>query len=498
MTIRSSGILLHITSLPSPYGIGDMGPEAYRFADFLAQSGQRYWQVLPLNPVDPVHSGSPYHSHSAFAGNPLLISPEFLVQEDLLKAEDLKDRPRFSDQAVDFHAVFDYRAILFERAFRHFQERTRPPEYERFRKTHAHWLNDYALFEALKTRYPNQSWRDWPQPIRDREASAMEAARHELADIVEREIFLQFVFMDQWIRLKTYCNQRNIHLFGDMPIYMPFDSVDVWAHPDQFQLDENRKPYAVSGVPPDYFSETGQLWGHPLYRWDAMRNNGYDWWMRRVRHNLILFDLVRIDHFRGLAAYWSVPAGEETALNGQWVQGPGDDLFKQLARKFPSLPIVAEDLGTITADVRELIQKFNLPGMRLLLFAFGGDFPSGAYLPHNLERNCIVYTGTHDNNTARGWYEEESSDSDKHHLFQYLGRHISADEVAWELIRLAMMSSANTAILPIQDVLGLPGEARMNRPAGGGVNWGWRMAPGALTHEVAQRLHTATWTYGRL
>lgn len=498
MTIRSSGILLHITSLPSPFGIGDLGPEAYRFADFLDQSGQRYWQVLPLNPVDPVHSGSPYHSHSAFAGNPLLISPEFLLQDDLIQPDDLGDMPDFSHDFVDFDIVARSREALFERAFARFQDRSDRPGYDEFRETQAHWLENFTLFQALKSRNPGQSWRDWPEPLRDRKDSALEAARKELAHVVERETFLQFIFARQWRGLKTYCNRKNIFLFGDMPIYLPYDSVDVWAHPDLFQLDENREPTAVSGVPPDYFSETGQLWGHPLYRWDVMRQNGYDWWMRRIRHNLTLFDSVRIDHFRGLSAYWSVPAGETTALNGEWVQGPGEDLFRQLSRKFPSLPIVAEDLGTITADVRELIQKFDLPGMRLLLFAFGDDFPEGAYLPHNLARNCIVYTGTHDNNTVRGWFEGEASDSSKSHLFQYLGRGISADEAPWEMIRLAMMSVADTAIFPMQDILGLGSEARMNSPAQAGANWGWRMRAGAPTPELARKLFDATQAYGRL
>ncbi len=498
MNIRTSGILLHITSLPGPFGIGDLGPEAFRFADFLSSSGQRFWQVLPLNPVDPAHGGSPYHSNSAFAGNVLLISPERLVEDGLLERSDLTAIPEFPEETVDFTRVADFKAALFDKAYERFKAGGVSDAYAAFCEENRDWLADFALYQALTARYRDaSSWAEWPRALRDRDPKTLASTRQDLADAIRREQFLQFLFYRQWRDLKEYCNRKGIQLFGDMPIYMPYDCADVWAHQSLFQLDEEGKPEAVSGVPPDYFSETGQLWGHPLYRWDRMRKNGYQWWFRRIRQNLTLFDYVRIDHFRGLQAYWEVQAGEETALNGRWVEGPGSDLFRKLSRKFSCLPIVAEDLGTITPDVRELMQEFDLPGMRLLLFAFGDDFPEGAYLPHNVVRNCIVYTGTHDNNTVRGWYENEASEANRENLFRYLGRLMPPDELPWELIRLAMISVANTAIFPMQDILGLGEEARMNRPASTEKNWQWRLSADAVTPAVLNRLLELTRASGR-
>ncbi len=500
MTIRSSGILLHPTSLATAYGAGDLGPAAYRFVDFLAAAGQGLWQVLPLTPTDQTHGNSPYHSTSALAGNPLLISPELLVQEGLLAPSDLADAPSAGGNRVDFEAVGAFKQRLFDVAFDRFQQKAGPqsPSFERFCARQDFWLDDYALFRALKDHHDGRRWVEWPLEIRRRSRADLRAARQELAAAVQREKFLQYVFFRQWMQLKDYCRQKQIKIFGDIPIYVHYDSVDVWCRPELFKLDENLKPYVVSGVPPDYFSRTGQLWGHPLYRWDALQDDGYRWWIRRLQHNLTLYDMVRIDHFRGLVAYWEVPAADETAVNGQWISAPVDDFFHHLLRKFACLPIVAEDLGTISADVRETMQRYRLPGMRLLLFAFGEDFPNGAFLPHNHVKNCLIYTGTHDNNTVRGWFETEATAPAKANLMDYLGGQVPVERLPWELIRLTMMSVADTAVIPMQDLLGLGAEARMNNPSEPEANWCWRLAEDPVTPELTNRLREMTRIYGRL
>ncbi len=494
---RRSGILLHLTSLPSPFGVGDMGPWAYRFADFLAETKQSYWQILPLTPTDPIHFDSPYNSTSAFAGNPLLISPERLVQEGWLEKSELQSLPDFAQDKVDYPAVHPYKEKLLDLAYERFAGKSRPNDYEGFCAEHSAWLEDFALFLALKFKFSGQVWGDWPLELRERQPAALQAARKELIDGVNREKFRQYVFSRQWISLRNYCREQGIQIFGDIPIYVDYDSSDVWVHPELFQLDEHKKPQAVAGVPPDYFSASGQLWGNPVYRWDLIKESGYAWWARRIAHNLKLFDLIRIDHFRGLVAYWEVPATEKTAVNGRWIEAPAMDFFNHLTRKFPCLPVIAEDLGTITPDVREVMNHFNLPGMKVLLFAFGPDLPTNPYIPHNLPRHCVAYTGTHDNNTARGWFEREATPEEKNRLFRYLGREVSSEEVSRELVRLAMMSSANTAIFPIQDILGLGEEARMNRPSTREGNWQWRLSPDLLTPEVTGRLRELTEIYGR-
>jgi len=498
MNIRSSGILLHPTSLPTAYGIGDLGSAAYRFVDFLATTGQSLWQILPLTPTDPRHSNSPYHSTSALAGNPLLISPELLVKEGLLAESHLADAPSWDGDRVDFEAVGAFKQRLFDIAHERFQQKTGDQStFEDFCARQNFWLDEYALFTALKDRYEGRRWIEWPLEIRRRSRDDLLAVRQELAGAMQREKFLQYVFFRQWMQLKDYCRQKEIKIFGDIPIYVHYDSVDVWCQPELFKLDENLKPYVVSGVPPDYFSRTGQLWGHPLYRWDALQDSGYHWWMLRLQHNLQLCDLVRIDHFRGLVAYWEVPAEDDTAVNGKWVSAPVDDFFHHLLRKFACLPIIAEDLGTISADVRETMQRYQLPGMRLLLFAFGEDFPNGAFLPHNHVKDCLVYTGTHDNNTVRGWFETEATAASKANLMDYLGGHVPAERLHWELIRLAMMSVAATAVIPMQDLLGLGTEARMNNPSKLEGNWDWRLAEDPVTAELTSRLREMTRTYGR-
>jgi len=498
MRRRGSGILLHLTSLPCPFGIGDMGPCAFRFVDFLAETKQSLWQILPLNPTDPEHFSSPYHSSSAFASNPLLISPDLLVQDGLLDRADIKSPPNFPIERVDYRAVGAYKAELFHKAYERFKKGKKGQyEYEGFCSENATWLDDFVLFKALKSRFDGKVWTKWPQDVRDRQQEALQWAKKELRERADREKFLQYIFSRQWSTLKKYCNGKGIQIMGDIPIYVEHDSVDVWTHPEIFKLDDEKRPHFVAGVPPDYFSETGQLWGNPVYRWEVLKEKEYSWWVQRMERNLALCDVVRIDHFRGLVAYWEVAATENTAINGKWIEAPAIDLFNHFVRKFPFLPIVAEDLGIITPDVREVMHQFELPGMKVLLFAFGKDLPTNPYIPHNLPKNCVAYTGTHDNNTIRGWFEGEEAPEDKKRLLRYLGRNIPVEKLHWELIRLLMMSAANTVIFPMQDILGLGEESRMNRPATLEGNWQWRLLPDVLSRELKNRLLEMTEMYGR-
>lgn len=497
MSRRGSGVLLHLTSLPSPFGVGDLGPGAFRFADLLADLKQRYWQILPLNPTEPAFDNSPYHSTSAFAGSPLLISPEQLLEEGLLEGADLETIPRFPQGRVDFLAAIRFKAGLLRRAFERFRDSDPPEGYEAFLRDHAFWLEDHALFTALKGHLGEMPWNDWPVGIRDRNPEALAPFREKLLEGVEEEKFLQYIFFHQWSALKAHCNGKGIQVIGDVPIYLTLDSAGCWAHSDIFKLDHEKKPTVVAGVPPDYFSETGQLWGNPIYRWDALKERGYDWWMERIGHNLKLFDRVRIDHFRGLVAYWEVPAGEENAINGKWVEAPVDDFFRCLNKRFPDLPIIAEDLGLITPEVKEKIERFGLPGMKPLVFAFGDDIATNPYIPHNIPKNSVAYTGTHDNNTAMGWFDNETTPEMRARLFRYLGREVPREELHWELIRLTMMSVADTVIIPLQDILGLGEECRMNRPATCNGNWDWRAAPNQLSTEGMARFKMMTEIYGR-
>ena len=499
MKRRASSILLHITSIPSSFGVGDMGPQARRFLDFLSQTRQSYWQVLPLNPTDAACGNSPYSSPSAFAGNPLLISLEKMVTDGLLAETALGAVPDFPRERVDFLSVMRFKQALFRRSYERFlSDRTRHEcAFDRFLTENAHWLEEYALFAALKEDFGGRSWSEWPHELRHRHPQALKDARNRLAERIGLEKFLQYVFFGQWQALKKECNRRGIQIIGDLPFYVNFDSAEVWAHPHFFKLTDDKRPALVAGVPPDYFSKTGQLWGNPVYNWDVLRERGYDWWLQRVEHNLRLFDLVRIDHFRGFAQYWEIRAGENTAVNGRWVDGPKEAFFDAMLRRFPYLPIIAEDLGHITPDVRELIQRYDLPGMRVLLFAFSWDLPTGLYAPHNHVKNCVVYTGTHDNNTVRGWFEHEATPEDKERLFRYVGRRVSVEEVHWEFIGLAMRSVANVVIFPMQDILGLGQEAQMNRPSTVDGNWGWRLFPEQLTEPLARRLRDMTEICGR-
>jgi 4-alpha-glucanotransferase len=496
MMVRISGILMHLSSLPGPFGIGDLGPEAYRFVDFLHRAGQHMWQILPVTPTEAGAGHSPYHSSSTFAGNPLLISPQLLVRQGWLQSGDLERLPDFAPHQVDYAQVHKLKLRLLQAAFVRF--RVNPPldELNAFAQAHE-WLHDFALFAALNDHFGAKAWHEWPAELRDRNADALKAAACQLEERILYHKMVQFFFFQQWAALRRHCRANSVQLFGDMPIYMPLHSADVWRRQEFFRLTQEGKPEAISGVPPDYFSRSGQLWGHPLYRWDVLRRDGYAWWIERVEHHLALFDRIRIDHFRGLVAYWAVPADAKTAVEGRWIPGPGADLLKQLSLKMPRLPVIAEDLGTIDAEVRETMQRFDLPGMRVLLFAFGDDFPDGSFLPHNYAADCIVYTGTHDNNTAKGWFEEEAGARERRRLFSYLGRQVSAAELPWELMRLAMQSVAGTVIVPLQDVLALGADARMNLPASRDGNWRWRVPQLALSIDLAQRLRELTETYGR-
>lgn len=495
---RSNGILLHITSLPSSYGIGDLGPSAYQFADFLERTHQQIWQILPLGPVGL--GASPYSSPSTFAGNPLLISPDRLRDAGFLTEADLRDVPDLPTDHVDYSRAIPLKHNLLTRAFERFESEASAQDvedFELFCAEQADWLTDYALYRALKSAHDDAPWTAWPDPITLRDPDALREARREHERTIRKHEFWQFLFDRQWTALRTYCNERSIQLFGDIPIYVAEDSADVWAHQGLFHLDDQGKPTVVAGVPPDFFAEEGQRWGNPIYRWDTMRDRGFRWWTRRVERTLDLVDLVRIDHFRGFSAYWEIPAEEETAVHGQWVQAPGEELFHTLEDRLGNLPVVAEDLGIITSDVTDLRKQFDFPGMAVLQFAFYDD-PASEYLPHNFERDVVAYTGTHDNNTTLGWWTEEIDGEAKDFARTYLDLDESVqDDLSWMCIRMLMASVANRVVIPLQDVLELGAEARMNLPGNGGGNWEWRFTENQLTNHLIDRLKTLTYTYGR-
>jgi len=493
---RGSGVLLSITSLPSPYGIGDLGPWACKFADFLHRAKQSYWQILPINPTISSRGHSPYHSSSAFAGNKLLISLEFMIRDGFLNKKDIKSAPRFKKNSVDYQMVASYKKKVFERAYERF-ERDTDDEYEDFCFKNASWLDDFAIFTALKNHFET-CWSEWPGKIRDRHPVALKDLTAQLSDKINMEKFLQYIFFKQWGMLKQYCNNKGIKLIGDIPIYVDYDSADVWANPEIFKLNGKKQPTHISGVPPDYFSNSGQLWGHPVYKWGALKKQRYGWWIQRIGHNLRLYDWIRIDHFRGFVAYWEIQAGKKTAVEGKWVKAPAKDLFNELSRNLPRLPLIAEDLGVITPDVRQLMDCFGFPGMRVLLFAFNEDTSDNIHAPHNYIKNCVVYTGTHDNNTVRGWFENEAAAADKKRLLSYLGHDLSVNSINWDFIRLAMMSVSNAVIFPIQDILGLGEAARMNRPGTVERNWQWRILPKQLSSSLFDSILKLTKIYGRV
>jgi 4-alpha-glucanotransferase len=503
---RSSGILLHPTSLPGRYGIGELGLEAYRFADAVARARQTLWQVLPLGPTG--YGDSPYQSFSAFAGNTLLVSLDLLVSEGLLTAEDLKDAPSFSEDRVDFGAVIEFKTAQLARAFRNFKRNENVKlrhSFDVFRRYAASWLDDYALFRALKNQQEGKVWSEWDEDLALRDAGALEGARQELVDEIEAQEFYQFLFFRQWAALKKYCNQKGVMIVGDIPIFVSYDSADVWTHPDLFKLDEHGKPLVVAGVPPDYFSRTGQLWGNPIYDWDEMQRDDFAWWTERVRASFELIDILRIDHFRGFAATWEIPAGNETAEHGRWAAVPGRELFSTLREKLGGdLPIIAENLGLITPDVEQLRREFGFPGMRILQFGFSSE-ADNKFLPHNYEPEDVAYTGTHDNDTTVGWFNAEEGESSIRTAEQiererrYCLKYLDTDgrEINWDLIRAVFSSVAALAIIPLQDVMGLGDEARMNLPASTSGNWNWRYRAGQLTDAMLLRLAELSETYGR-
>ncbi len=493
---RSSGILLHPSSFPSRFGMGDLGTSAYEFIDFLQASNYKYWQVLPLGPTG--YGNSPYMCYSAMAGNPLLISPEKLVDEKLLSGADFVDLPVFAPDKVDFESANLTKISLLNKAYDNFRARATPVQkqgFDAFCQSKADWLNNYALFMALKDAQDSNSWNLWSAELAHRTPSALAQAEQELAEEITYYKFVQYLFFDQWSELKLYANTHGVEIIGDIPIYVAHDSADVWANPDIFCLDEETGGVKLmAGVPPDYFSETGQLWGNPVYNWENLQKQDFQWWVKRFQVMLDYVDIIRIDHFRGFEAYWAVPQGEETAINGEWLKGPGEILFTTIRQKLGKLPVLAEDLGLITPEVEALRDKFEFPGMKVLHFAFGSD-AGNPFLPFNYRHNAVVYTGTHDNDTTLGWFNT-ANDYEKQNLQLYLGG-VSSDCVHWDLIRLALSSIANQAIIPLQDVLGLGTEARMNYPGTATGNWEWRYQSDVLTSELSDRLANLNRIYGR-
>jgi 4-alpha-glucanotransferase len=491
--LRSSGILLHPTSLPGRWGIGDLGAEAFKFIDFLSDAGQSLWQILPLGPTG--YGDSPYQCFSAFAGNPLLVSLDRLIEDGLLTERDL-GTPDLPQNRVDYGAVIEFKLPLLQLSFERLQSGASSAHvmaFSEFCAAQAGWLDDYALFMAIKQEHSGASWDLWKRDIATRQPEALQQWSRTLTRQVALQKYLQYLFFSQWHQVKAYANERGIRIVGDAPIFVAYDSADVWANPHLFYLDDECRPTVVAGVPPDYFSATGQLWGNPLYRWDRMAETGYAWWIDRVKMTLSMVDIVRLDHFRGFEAYWEVPADEETAIKGRWVPGPGAAFFKALERALGNLPIIAEDLGVITPEVEALRDQFHLPGMVVLQFAFDDD-ALNPYLPHNYSRDCIVYTGTHDNDTTLGWFWSLDH-AEREAVRCYLGR--DGSDIAWDLWRLALASVADVSIVPWQDVLRLGSAARQNTPGTAAGNWSWRFRTEALTPELARGIHLLTTTYGR-
>lgn len=492
--MRANGILLPVSSLPSRYGIGSFSKSAYEFIDFLRDAGQAYWQILPLGPTG--YGDSPYQSFSTFAGNPYFIDLDELIAQGLLTREeceacDFGDNPVY----IDYEKIYLSRFRILRRAFErsHIQQN---PDFQKFCQDQALWLEDYSLYRAVKDSCGGVSWIEWPEGIRLRKQEALADYEKNYAQEIEFQKYQQYLFWTQWKKLKNYANANGIQIVGDLPIYVAFDSADSWANTDLFQFDQKLKPIAVAGCPPDGFSATGQLWGNPLYDWEYHRQSGFAWWMKRIAHCFQLYDMVRIDHFRGFDEYYSIPYGEKTAVNGTWKPGPGLTLFETLQREMGDLNIIAEDLGYLTDSVRKLLKDTGYPGMKVLEFAFDSREESD-YLPHNYTKNCVVYTGTHDNNTVQGWYDE-LSDHDREFSARYVdNKDHTRGRIHWDFIRLAMGSVAKLCMIPIQDFLGLGSEARINTPSTLGDNWKWRLTDGQLTVELAREVRELTWLYGR-
>jgi 4-alpha-glucanotransferase len=490
---RAAGILLHPTSLPGRFGIGDLGPAAFEFVDLLKRAGQSYWQMLPLGPVG--YGDSPYSSISAFAGNVLLISPEKLVEANLISENDLHNAAQFAANRVDYSAVGKWKLDLLTTAYKAFRSSdVLKVEFDEFCSNEKSWLDDLALFLAIRDTQNGHAWFDWPEKFKLRDQRTIEIAREQLNALLDKHKFYQFLFFSQWHKLRSYANENDVKLIGDMPIFAALDSADVWNRRSQFKLDNDGSPKVVAGVPPDYFSKTGQLWGNPIYNWDAMRADGFSWWTARFRNMLTLVDVVRVDHFRGFSAVWEVPGGDKTAENGQWTDVPGRELFAAVESALGSLPVIAEDLGVMTSDVEELRDAFDFPGMRILQYGFSGD-AKNRDLPHNYIQNTAAYTGTHDNETTLGWWNSIDK-TQRDHCLKYLGA--NGSEINWDMMRAVYSSVADTAIVPLQDVLGLGNDARMNTPATSSGNWKWRFQTGAITPETVLRLRELAELYGRI
>ncbi len=491
---RASGVLLHPTSLPGHWGIGDLGPEAHSFVDFLYTTGQQLWEVLPMGPTG--YGDSPYQGLSAFAGNPNLISPDRLAEDGLLDAEELAGLPRFPEGRVDFGAVIPFKRQLLTHAYDRFRTGARPElitALHEFRATESDWLENFALFAALKEAHGGVEWSAWEDALARRDPAALERARTDLRAQIDYQVFAQFIFFRQWFSLKQYANERGVHIVGDIPIFMGYDSADVWANQDIFYLDANGRMTAVAGAAPDFFIATGQLWGNPLYRWDVLKDRGYDWWVARFRMALEQADVLRLDHFRGFAEYWEVEAEAETAINGHWAPGPGADLFEVASHALGPLPLIAEDLGLITPDVHELRAKLGYPGMKVLVEAFHGG-ADNIYLPHNYTHDFVVYPGTHDMQTVRGWWANLTPRVQEH-ARQYM--RVDGRDIAWDLIHQAFASVADMAIIQMQDLLDLDNTARMNTPGTSQGNWTWRYQPEQITPHLTERLRLMTSLYGR-
>src|SRR5215467_682394 len=484
LSARSAGILLHPTSLPSRGGIGDLGPEAYAFADFLSSSRLGRWQVLPLSP--PGLGNSPYSAISAFAGNPLLVSLERLAEHGWIGKDQLRKLPTAPGR-IDFDQVKTIKLPLLKQAAQNFLERGNGDRerFEAFKRDHSWWLEDFVLFDVMRQLHSGATWSGWPRELARREPQGLRKFGLEYQRELEVERAIQFAFFEQWRALRHYCAQRGIRIVGDVAIFVNYDSADVWRYPELFFLEDNMQPTVVAGVPPDAFSETGQRWGNPLYRWDRCKALGYDWWVQRMSWALKTCDIVRLDHFRGFESYWEIPAAEPTAVHGRWVKGPADDLFEVLRARLGDLPFIAEDLGLITEEVTALRERLGIPGMKVLQFGFG-DPGAHIYLPQNFEPNCVVYTGTHDNDTTAGWWRSSASKEEKRFAANYFGE--PADGMHWAFIRAAFASVARMAIVPLQDILGLGSEARMNTPSLSNGNWGWRFPANALTDGLAEKL----------
>lgn len=488
MAQRRSGVLAHITMLPSEYGIGDIGPAAYEFADFLVNSGQTVWQILPTNPTEMGCGNSPYGSTSAFAGNPLFISPDLLVEDGLLCRAECEVASH--KDKIDYQKVTEFKNRILDKAFSRFKV---TDDYIDFCNQNEYWLNEYVIFKAIRDSRWGQTWREWPEGLQNSMNSDP-----TLLQNARKEMFIQYEFFKQWKVLRNFCNSRGLKLFGDMPIYVGFESADVWAHQELFHLDpETKKPLTVSGAPPDTFSDVGQKWNHPTYLWDKHRETGFAWWLKRITHTLQMVDLLRIDHFRGLVSYWEIPEASP-AVDGHWVRCPHEDFFNTLSSTIDMSRLVAEDLGQIDDDVRSVMSKYNIPGMKLLQFAFGRDMPTSVHVPHNHPHNAVVYTGTHDNNTVRGWFDDDLSMEDKFRLFEYCGREIYSDQISWHMIDQAMRSVADTSIMAVQDILALGTEARVNKPGSGDYRFEWKLVPDQLNFNTSNGLNSLAKRFGRI